>query len=321
MPIGELLTFDEGDFEGTIDYSSSLRAVKLGAENKEAGFNFFAENEPHKSYIVVGTETNNRLVKWRLWINNFSLTREFKPNYLVEYDGKVYAIHVFDVTHLVKQGKNEFVVTSISLEPLVVNFVSSVLMYNVPHFHTRFSAMAGTLILRPSESISFKNVERGYILLKNPNRSSLKVYGDSSLIAEVSNSKDAEEIETNENRVISVVHDSRPSQPKCPAFVYLYYTAKTESPSIDLQVDGKVSNQRLFLSIENGSEIQLDKVLVNVMVNGITVHFRSFGEVKSKSRIDYEVLLPKKGNVNVRVVGVKAGLRKMIDKEIEWNGP
>jgi len=318
MPIGELATFDEGDFQGTIDYSSSLKSIKLGMDNKEISYNFFAEKEPYKSYMIIGTETPNLLTKWRLWINNFSLTKEFRPNINLEYNSKYFNIHVFDISHFVKKGKNEFVINSVTVEPITVNFINSLIFYNISNFYTKFSTKAGILMLKSSERLMLKNFHKSYIILKNPNKSVLKIYGDGTLLSEIGDNKNSEEIEINENKEIDIIHEG---QVKCPAFIYLHYTAKTESPKIDISVDGKVIDKGILLNIENCGEIDLDKLLVNIMLNGVTVHFKTFEDVKTKSIIRYEIpmssLLQKKGNLNIRVVGVKAGLRKVIDKEIE----
>ncbi|AWR94804.1 hypothetical protein [Acidianus brierleyi] len=318
MPIGELATFDEGDFQGTIDYSSSLKSIKLGMDNKEISYNFFAEKEPYKSYMIIGTETPNLLTKWRLWINNFSLTKEFRPNINLEYNSKYFNIHVFDISHFVKKGKNEFVINSVTVEPITVNFINSLIFYNISNFYTKFSTKAGILMLKSSERLMLKNFHKSYIILKNPNKSVLKIYGDGTLLSEIGDNKNSEEIEINENKEIDIIHEG---QVKCPAFIYLHYTAKTESPKIDISVDGKVIDKGILLNIENCGEIDLDKLLVNIMLNGVTVHFKTFENVKTKSIIRYEIpmssLLQKKGNLNIRVVGVKAGLRKVIDKEIE----
>ncbi len=318
MPIGELATFDEGDFQGTVDYSSSLKSMKLGMDNKDITYNFFAEKEPYKSYIIIGSETSNLLTKWRLWINNFSLTKEFRPNINLEYNSKYFNIHVFDVSHFVKKGKNEFVINSVTIEPITVNFINNLIFYNIPNFYTKFSTKAGVLMLRSSERLILKNFHKSYIILKNPNKSILKIYGDNTLLSEISDNKNSEEIEINENKEIDIIHEG---QVKSPAFVYLHYTAKTESPKIDISVDGKIIDKGILISVENCGEIDLDKLLVNVMLNGVTIHFKTFEDVKIKSEIKYEIpvnsLLQKKGSLNIRVVGVKAGLRKVIDKEIE----
>jgi hypothetical protein len=163
-----------------------------------------------------------------------------------------------------------------------------------------------------------KNFHKSYLILKNPNKSVLKIYGDGALLSEIHDNKNSEEIEINENKEIDIIHEG---QVKCPAFIYLHYTAKTESPKIDISVDGKAMDKGIILNIENCSEIDLDKLLINVMLNGVTIHFKIFEDVKTKSTIKYEIpissLSQKKGNLNIRVVGVKAGLRKVIDKEIE----
>jgi len=318
MPIGELATFDEGDFQGTIDYSSSLKSIKLGMDNKEITYNFVAEKEPYKSYMIIGTETPNLLSKWRLWINNFSLTKEFRPNINLEYNSKYFNIHVFDVSHFVKKGKNEFVINSVTVEPITVNFINSLIFYSISNFYTRFSTKAGILMLKASDRLMLKNFHKSYIILKNPNKSILKIYGDGTLLSEIGDNKNSEEIEINENKEIDIIHEG---QVKCPAFVYLHYTAKTESPKIDISVDGKIIDKGILINVENCGEIDLDKLLINVMLNGITIHFKTFEDVRTKSIIRYEIpisaLSQKKGNLNIRVVGVKAGLRKVVDKEIE----
>ncbi|AWR97596.1 hypothetical protein DFR86_08575 [Acidianus sulfidivorans JP7] len=315
MPSGKLAIFDEGNIQGSIDYLSMLKSTRLNAENRELRYPFYAEKKPIKAYILLITESKDNLVKWRLWLNNFSLTKEFKPNYTLRIGKNYISMHLFDVTPLVIQGKNEFIVNHASIDGISIQVVNSVLMYDAPEVSTEYTLKSGILLIEPLERIDFNSMEKkNYIVLRNPNKSKLKVMNSEGVITEVGDSLDSDEIEAEGN--ISIYHDS--SQ-KNPAFVYLHYSTRSISPKIDISVDSKMNRKdEIIVCLENIGEVDLDKLIVNAMLNGVTINFKTFNNVKVGDKIEYSFNVQKKGNLHLRIVGVKSGLRKILDKDINW---
>ncbi|ARM76305.1 hypothetical protein [Acidianus manzaensis] len=314
MPNGKLAIFDEGSIQGTIEYSSMLKSTRLNAENRELKYPFYAEKKPMRAYILLITESKDNSIKWRLWLNNFSLTKEFKPNYSIRYGNNFINLHLFDITPLVIAGKNEFIVSHASIEGISVQVVNSVLMYDAPEINTEYNLESGILLIKPLEKIDFNCIQKkNYIIVRNPNKSKLKIMNSEGVINEIGDSQDSDEIEAEGN--VSIFHDS--SQ-KNPAFVYLHYSVRSISPKIDVNVEAKTNSNEVIISLENISEIELDKLIVNAMLNGITVNFKTFNNIKVGDKIEYSFNIPKKGNLHLRIVGIKSGLRKVLDKDVNW---
>lgn len=314
MPSGKLATFDEGDFRGTIEYSSMIKSTRLYTGNSELVYPFYAENKPNKAYLVLITETKDTQLKWRLWLNNFSLTKEFKPNYTMNFGENFLNLHIFDVTYLVKEGRNEFTITHTSAEGIIVHLINSVLMYEVAEIKTTYSLKGGILLLQPAERIDFNyDSYKNYIIVRNPNKSKLKIVNGNGVVAEISDNMDSDEIEVEGS--LSLIHET---DQKNPAHVYLHFLSKTVAPKIDVDVDAKVVGNEVKLYLKNVSEIDLDKLIVNTMINGITVRFKTFTNVKVGECVEDSLTIPKKGRLHLRIVGIKSGLRKILDKDINW---
>ncbi|BDC19667.1 hypothetical protein [Acidianus sp. HS-5] len=314
MPIGKIATFDEGSINGSIEYSTLLKATRVSSENRELNYAFYAEKKPIKAYIVIITEAKDLTTKWRLWLNNFSLTKEFRPIDTVKFGNSYYNLNIYDVTHLVKNGKNEFIVSHSSFEGIWIHIINSVLFYEVPEFKTYYNLKAGIYLIQPSEEIELNGEGRNYVVVKNPNKSILKIVNSTGTVTEIGGSLDSDEIEVKGH--LSIIHES--SQ-RNPAFLFLHYSENSVTPKISISIDGKVSkDNKVVITLYNDGEVDLDKVLLNAMLNGVTVHFKSFDNVKIGQKVNYEFPVPKKGNVHLRIVGVKSGFRKILDKDIEW---
>ncbi|MCY0874469.1 MAG: hypothetical protein OWQ47_06040 [Acidianus infernus] len=314
MPIGKIATFDEGSINGSIEYSTLLKSKKVSSENRELLYTFYAEKKPIKAYIVIITETRDLKTKWRLWLNNFSLTKEFKPIDTVKVGGSYYNLNIYDVTHLTREGKNEFVVSHSSIEGIWVHIINSVLFYEVPEFKTNYKLRAGIYLIQPSEEIELDGEGKNYIVIRNPNKSILKVVNSTGTVTTIGGSLDSDEIEVKGH--LSIIHES--SQ-RNPAFLFLHYSENSITPNISIDVSGKIGrDNKAVITLYNDGEVDLDKVLLNAMLNGVTIHFKSFDNIKIGQKINYEFFVPKKGNVHLRIVGVKSGFRKILDKDLEW---
>ncbi|MUM64120.1 hypothetical protein D1867_02405 [Acidianus infernus] len=314
MPIGKIATFDEGSINGSIEYSTLLKSTKVSSENRELLYTFYAEKKPIKAYIVIITETRDLTTKWRLWLNNFSLTKEFKPIDTVKVGGSYYNLNIYDVTHLAREGKNEFVVSHSSIEGIWVHIINSVLFYEVPEFKTNYKLRAGIYLIQPSEEIELDGEGKNYIVIRNPNKSILKVVNSTGTVTTIGGSLDSDEIEVKGH--LSIIHES--SQ-RSPAFLFLHYSENSITPNISINVSGKIGrDNKAVITLYNDGEVDLDKVLLNAMLNGVTIHFKSFDNIKIGQKINYEFFVPKKGNVHLRIVGVKSGFRKILDKDLEW---
>ncbi|MEM4138552.1 MAG: hypothetical protein QW250_03250, partial [Sulfolobaceae archaeon] len=80
MPNGKLLTIAEGSFDGIIEIQNSLKTSILGNDNKKYSTIFEVKKDPTNVFLIIFTESRSTVNKWRVWINHFSLTKEFKPN-------------------------------------------------------------------------------------------------------------------------------------------------------------------------------------------------------------------------------------------------
>ncbi|MQL55152.1 hypothetical protein [Acidianus ambivalens] len=314
MPIGKIATFDEGSINGSIEYSTLLKSTKVSSENRELLYTFYAEKKPVKAYIVIITETRDLTTKWRLWLNNFSLTKEFKPIDIVRVGGSYYNLNIYDVTHLTREGKNEFVVSHSSIEGIWVHIINSVLFYEVPEFKTNYKLRAGIYLIQPSEEIELDGEGKNYVVVRNPNKSILRVVNSTGTVTTIGGSLDSDEIEVKGH--LSIIHES--SQ-RSPAFLFLHYSENSITPNISINVNGKIGkDNKAVITLYNDGEVDLDRVLLNAMLNGVTIHFKSFDNIKIGQKINYEFFVPKKGNVHLRIVGVKSGFRKILDKDLEW---
>ncbi|BCU71348.1 hypothetical protein [Stygiolobus caldivivus] len=314
MPTGNMVTFDRGSFTGTIDYDFFINPIKLGASEKEFNYVIDLDNKPEKVYVILNIERNKNVdPKWRLWLNDFSLTKEFRPNIEVE-DGvhKISSI-IYDISPLVKQGRNEFLIAYRGIHEITLESIGHVVFYKAEKFETRYDLMAGVLILKPGDELKFDCFGECHLVAKNNGKDARLLIDD----YQVSGENDIEEVRLNKHGNIYVKFISS-EKSKSLAYIYNFYSINYKIPTIDLEVNTQLDDQGVNISIKNLSEVELDKIIVNVLLNGLSINYKMFNNIESLRSLDFKVALPpnRKGNLLIRVVGVKSGFRKTFDKSV-----
>ena len=314
MSVHQLHQFDQGSVDGFLDYQSSTKTVVLGPTVKETVFNFYVEGRPEKTFILIVSETPANFIKWRLWLNNFSLTKEFKPNDSANLEGRSLHMHLFDITHIVAKGKNEFMITYSGVRPLSIHLINVVSIFKEEGFKTFYSLRAGLALLRPGEEIALEGSGKNYLVVKGGGKNRLRIVNGRE-IEETELGYECEEYEYTSHGVLRLINEISGKN----ALVFLHYLTSTISPKMDFDVELKLQGNTLEVRIINTGEVTLDKVSLNVMINGVIVNFKLLGSLKPSESISHVVQLPpnKKGNVLVRAVGIKAGIRKVVDRNLE----
>ncbi|QKQ99524.1 hypothetical protein GWK48_03160 [Metallosphaera tengchongensis] len=311
------VTFDEGEIGGYVDHQSSVKSAILGSTFNEHTFNFYVEHKPVKGYLVIVTESPPEFIKWRLWLNNFSLTKEFKPN--LSFSGeskKETSFHIFDVTHLITSGKNELTISYNGARSLAVKVVSVVSIIEATGFHTAYSLRGGYLQLRPGDQIELKSLGRNYIVLKGNLREQVRIMNGKNFDDLIELNHECEEVEPESEGIVKVLNVTEAS--KASVQLLLHYTYKSEAPALDFDLIPNVIGNVLQIRIVNTGEVDIEKVTLNVMVNGVTASFRTITNVgKGRDAVCEVQIPPRKGNVLIRAVGIKAGLRRILDKELD----
>jgi len=313
MPIGSIGVFDEGYYTGTVEYDAFAEEVKLSSVNRELKYTFDIDRKPEKVYIIINIERKKGLEpKWRLWLNDFSLTKEFRPNIEIDTGNSILSSIIYDITPVVREGKNEFSIVYKGLESIIVDSVSHVVFYPVKEFETKYELRAGVLLLKPKENVKFDCLGECYIIAKNPSKEGSleiganKIQGDSEVV----------DLKIEKEGSLNVSYDA-PENSRNYGRIYSLFSFKYKIPNINLDISTTLKDGYIEIKILNQSEIELDKILVNVFVNSLSVNFKSFNNVEKGKVIEYKVPLTNtKGNISLRVVGVKAGYRKIYDKNI-----
>ncbi len=309
MPKGDLLLFDEGTFNGSIDVQSFTKMISLNNVRRNSSYLFELEKHPAKLYAIVSTERGSKTMpKLRMWINDFSLSKELKPNVEVTDGNSVFSTIIYDISPFGKDGRNELNLVRTSMDTLNLINVTLVSFYPDEDLKNEYKLNAGTLMLSQDESLTLENIGRG-ILVLGGKRGSAKVYTDKD---EYSSNyfMESDELEVLAKSKVKVVNESGNG-----TLVFFYATFSTSSPEIRLEPRLTEKDNTLLLSVRNQSDVALDKMIMNLTVNGITRFFKIYSPLDPNQEVIEKI--EKAGinlnNVNLRVVGIKSGMRIVID--------
>ncbi len=323
MPKGELAIFDEGKFEGTIDYQMFTKASRLDLNNREVSFPITLSSNPQKLYVMIQTKYNKSYKpRWRIWLDSFSLTKEFKPNVELDLDDKyVISTIIYDLTPIIKEGKHELVISHSSINSLELLNVSTISFYKQNGFSTTYKLSSGPLVLSCNEKVELELLNKAFLVARNESKfGNLKFIDDKGDIIYVFNlSSDSEELEIQGKRKVIVTLDSK--NEKDYGVILASYNFVEVTPKIDLDIQSKSDSSSIIFDIRNVSEIELDKVIINVFVNGAQVHFKVVNNMKRDANLTIKLPLQqsqqnKKLLINMRVVGIKGSYRRVFDRQI-----
>lgn len=313
MPIGSIAVFDEGTFKGTIEYDALAEGIKLTSRDRELEYPFYIERNVKKVYVILNIERKKNLEpKWRLWLNEFSLTKEFRPNIEVDSGSSIISSIIYDITPIVKQGKNIFSIVYKGLDNITVDSIAHVIFYPVEEFETKYELHAGSLLLRPKETIEFNCDGECYVIAKNPSKDTRLNVDTTSISGE----NEVLDLKIEKEGKISIKFDASENA-KNYGMVYSIYSFKYKVPNININIEATPRDGYIEIRLTNNSEVDLDKILSNLFLNSLSVSFKTFNNIKVGQVIEYKVPMNNpKGTLNLRVVGVKAGYRKTFDKNL-----
>jgi hypothetical protein len=262
------------------------------------------EGRPERVYLLVDAEVPERLnPAWRIILNDLSLTKVFKPNVVVGDLGVEHALTVYDVTPVVRQGKNELKVTYKGEIPVVVNGVITVALYRAEKFNTTFSLEAGELVMDPGEEKN-EQCEGSCIAF-------LKTSVTAKAVVESDNVRRVVPPETVEELSFSKRLTVRNESQKGSVKLFALFRSKTVEPRIT--VTGERTSGGIVIAYEG--DIRLNKLIVNVLKNGVSVVYKVFEGVSPGDKVTIPVQDLESGSL-VRAVAVIAGYRKVMDFKV-----
>jgi len=322
MPIGRIYAFDSGKINGTLSHLTYTKPVTIGGNgNNSATYSMTVDEGVHRSLMVIKTIREKPAIpRWRLWINDFSLTREFKPSSELEYRGCLYSSLIYDITPIVKRGKNNIVISYAGSDNITIDQVGFVNVYRVEGFETEYILMGGELLLEPGEEVELEGAKKFYAVIRNFNKNTKVVLvSNNSKIWESTGGEEGEEIELSDCSRFSVRH-LQDSQGKAkPIMISLVYLENMRAPKIDLVVNSKRTENGYDITLQNSSELGLDNVIVTLLVGGVPVFFKKINALPrgNKEYVEVPARLDSRnrGEAVLRVIGVKGSYQ--VVKEVK----
>ena len=294
--------FAQDTVEGVVDLNIYDGPTELSAKKPELIIPFTTYGGLARSFVIVDVETSRTYTPlWRLVLNDFSLTKIFRPNVEVEHEGVRHSSIVYDVTPLLKEGRNELEVIHKGETPLTLNAVAVVNVYNVDRFSTKYSISAGELLIGPGESHEEVCEGECKALIKTPLDSRVRVITG----AEERLDMPGYVYEADFTKTLRIVNESPKGFVKL--FALFKLDVKTPRISVDVVKDGPK------VKVRNESEVNADKLIVNVLRNGISLVFKTFEGVEPGKEVDVTADFSEQGNYSVRVVFSVSGFRKTFD--------
>lgn len=317
MPKGDLLEFVRSEVKGVIYHNSILDEMRLGGRNYPRTGRYPIEvDEPRldELYLTIVSILNEPInkVMWRVGIDGLNITREFKPQVVNESSiGSIYAIHVFDLSKVVKGSKTYTLsLTCDSSKPVIVDGIELIGVKGVEGIFTEVSYMAGCVLLNPSEVYSIRpspSKPRSYnlsLFMNVPSRSAtvdialnnthLKTLNGLLGLSNVQ----LPNLNLTREGVLTIKHREAVGMYH-PRFISVYsilsYSMSCRGPEVIMtlnEVSCKGDDCNVSVTIKNAGDLTCDNVMVvgfsagNILIRDVINTVRAGEEVRKNYRIN-----------------------------------
>ena len=165
MPSGIMEEFKKSKVSGEVILSTSLASGRLGGLGNPKIHKAVMDapsiprGDLEAAYLEVAVFTREeRLPKWRLWLDGFSITREFKPQYVLPVNDTLFAKVLFDVTPIYKSENPRHFVTIMydGSTPITVGHVNLLIVRRTEEAFYNFVYLSGAQALVPGEAVEIE---------------------------------------------------------------------------------------------------------------------------------------------------------------------
>ncbi|WP_252896567.1 hypothetical protein [Metallosphaera hakonensis] len=145
--------------------------------------------------------------------------------------------------------------------------------------------------MRPGEVIYLTSMGKNCIIMKNNSRGRIKLFNGKNSEDILELGPDCEEIDA-EGESLKIANHS--TDHRAITQLLLHYTYKSQTPILDFDVVPLISGDTLSLKVVNTGDVDIEKVTVNVMINGVTIGFKTIERVSKGGEAQCTLLFPRR---------------------------
>jgi len=320
LPKGEIVEYlrDIG-IKGYMYYHTIPSTTVLGGHGnpRSDSYGFYVDNalNPSLLALVVSSRGFSGNMTWKVALNEVTLTREFKPQTIVEIDDRVYAVQVFDISNITRtSGMYNLRIVCEAAEPISINSVFILGALKSGNISATLSVGVGVLAVRPGEAISLKLGQK-----KSIRNSLLLIYDSPSRRAKIKLGVGGKELsisgkvgtyelllEDVDADEIKVMH-KQSQLPYYPKYFKIYglltYSTSIKGPDVGVKDITISEDGKLHVTLTNTGDVSAINVLLIGMHMGEVVFRDMIKEIKPQTVIErtYRVK-PKYDNTLVRLI-------------------
>ncbi len=315
MPIGDMPLYRKGLIRGEAVLTTALTPVDIcGLGNPKVGRLILdtpsiPRGQLVAAYLELAVVTSDpRLARWKLWLDGFALTREFKPQVSAELDGGVFSKIMFDVTPVYRSedDKHHVTITCSGTEPMSVKHVGLVLLRRAEEAEQSYAYMSGAYAIPPGDMVEIP-VEleeldgKGWVHIVGvmPSKQAairVEVNGSSYTMGGVAGADELvlRDLDLGPHVNIRVIHE-KPGTPYYPKhFVLSSIMVGLErclEPRITVE-EAAVLGGEVHVKLSNNGASTPDSMLIIVMNSGVPVARVQVDPLKPGEEEEFSVPLP-----------------------------
>jgi len=305
--------------KGCMYYHTIPSTTVLGGHGnpRSDSYGFYIDNalNPSLLALVVSSRGFSGNMTWKVALNEVTLTREFKPQTIVEIDDRVYAVQVFDISNITRSsGMYNLRIVCEAAEPISINSVFILGALKSGNVSATLSVGVGVLAVKPGETTSLKLGQK-----KSIRNSLLLIYDSPSRRAKIKLSVGGKELsisgkvgtyelllEDVDADEIRVVHEQS-QLPYYPKYFKIYglltYSTSIKGPDVKVKDITISEDGKLHVTLTNTGDVSAINVLLVGMHMGEVVFRDMIKEIKPQTVIErtYRVK-PRYDNTLVRLI-------------------
>lgn len=254
------------------------------------------------SILLKSDDLKPKSFPWRVSINSINITREFKPQVLVNLEGVTYALQVFDVSQIIKEpGKY---LLKLSTETSKTIEVSSVSLVGVEQSQDDTEVVidyySGVLILKKGEEYVVTYPREGLelgveIVAEVPSRTSeiAVVCGEEVKISQligVSEISLKKLRASQESKCSVILKENNVPKPLVISDLLLYRPI-TPTPQVFLEAS-LINNKEINVLVRNEGTSKLSKALVIALSEGKTLSRSELRDLKPGETVEVKLVSP-----------------------------